>query len=149
MSMKHSAVAGLVVGAAVALAGCASTTAAEAPPATVTQVAGSQIPRLQLTDRAIQRLGIVTRPVAEAPAAAGSTGQRKIIPYPAVVYDTDGSTWVYVNTAAGTYRRQPITVAAIQGDVAVLASGPAVGAAVVTVGAAELLGTEYNISGEE
>jgi hypothetical protein len=149
MSMKHSAVAGLVAGAVVVLAGCGSTTAAETPPATVTQVAGSQIPRLQLTDRAIQRLGIVTRPVAEAPAAAGSTGQRKIIPYSAVVYDTDGSTWVYVNTAARAYRRQPITVAAIQGDVVVLASGPSVGAAVVTVGAAELLGTEYDISGEQ
>ena len=149
MSMKHSAVAGFAVGAIVVLTSCASTTAAEAPPATVTRVAGSQIPRLQLTDRAIQRLGIVTRPVAEAPAAAVSMGQREIIPYPAVVYDTDGSTWVYVNTATRTYRRQPVTVAAIQGDVAVLASGPPVGAAVVTVGAAELLGTEYNISGEE
>jgi hypothetical protein len=153
MSMKHSAVAGLVAGAVVALTGCGSTTAAETPPATVTQIAGSQVPRLQLTERAIQRLGIATRPVAEAPAAAGTatggTGELKIIPYPAVVYDTDGSTWVYVNTAARTYRRQPITVAAIQGDVAVLASGPPVGAAVVTVGAAELLGTEYNISGEE
>ena len=148
MSMKHSAIAGLVACAATVLTGCGSTTAAETPPATVTQIAGSQVPRLQLTERAIQRLGITTRPVAEA-AATGGTGKRKIIPYPAVVYDTDGSTWVYVNTAARTYRRQPITVAAIQGGVAALASGPPVGAAVVTVGAAELLGTEYDISGEE
>ena len=54
-----------------------------------------------------------------------------------------------MNTAARTYVRQPITIAAILGSTAVLSSGPPVGAAVVTVGAAELLGTEYDISGEE
>jgi hypothetical protein len=72
-----------------------------------------------------------------------------VIPYSAVVYDTDGSTWTYVNTAARTYVREPVTVTAIQDQVALLSAGPPVGTAVVTVGAAELLGTEYNISGEE
>jgi hypothetical protein len=33
--------------------------------------------------------------------------------------------------------------------VALLSAGPPAGTQVVTVGAAELLGTEYNISGEE
>jgi hypothetical protein len=45
--------------------------------------------------------------------------------------------------------RRPITVTVIRGDVALLSTGPPVGARVVTVGTAELLGTEYNISGEE
>jgi hypothetical protein len=72
-----------------------------------------------------------------------------VIPYSAVVYDTDGSTWAYVNTAAKTYERKPITVTEIDGTTALLSAGPAVGTAVVTVGAAELLGTEYDISGEE
>ena len=71
------------------------------------------------------------------------------MPYSAVVYDTDGSTWTYVNTAARVYQRKPITVTEIDGDIAQLSAGPPVGTAVVTVGAAELLGTEYNISGEE
>jgi hypothetical protein len=66
-----------------------------------------------------------------------------------VVYDTDGSSWTYVEIAADTYVRQPITVTLIRGDVALMSAGPAVGAQVVTVGSAELLGTEYNISGEE
>jgi hypothetical protein len=66
-----------------------------------------------------------------------------------VVYDHDGSTWTYVNTAARTYERKPITVTDIDGQVALLSAGPAAGTPVVTVGAAELLGTEYNISGEE
>ena len=153
MSMKHLATAGLMAVAAAILTGCGSDAPAEVPPATVTQIAGSQVARLQLTGQAIQRLGITTQPVREAPAAKGKvlarTGTRKVIPYSAVVYDTDGSTWTYVNTAARTYVRQPITIAAIQGNVAVLSAGPPVGTKVVTVGAAELLGTEYDISGEE
>jgi hypothetical protein len=149
MSMKRSAVAGLVVGAAVILAGCGSAAPADVPPATVTQIAGSQVARLQLTGQAIQRLGIVVQPVRAAPTAKGRAGVREVIPYSAVVYDTDGSTWAYANTAARTYVRQPITIATIQGNVVVLSAGPPVGTGVVTVGAAELLGTEYDISGEE
>jgi hypothetical protein len=149
MSMKHPAVIGLMAGAAVILAGCGSGTPANVPPATVTQIAGSQVARLQLTGQAIQRLGIAVQPVRAAPIATGQTGVREVIPYSAVVYDADGSTWTYANTAARTYVRKPITIAAIKGDVAVLSAGPPVGTAVVTVGAAELLGTEYDISGEE
>ena len=147
MSPKHLSVAGLVIGAAAILAGCATTAPAEAPPALIKPVAGSQIPQLQLTERAVQRLGLVTQPVRQT-ATAGHAA-REIIPYSAVVYDTDGSTWTYVNTAARTYERKPITVTEIDGDVAQLSAGPPAGTPVVTVGAAELLGTEYNISGEE
>ena len=59
MSPKHLSVAGLVIGAAAILAGCAAATPAETPPALIKPVAGSQIPQLQLTERAVQRLGIV------------------------------------------------------------------------------------------
>ena len=146
MSMKHPAMAGLLAGAALVLSACDTATTADAPPAAIIPVAGSQIPRLQLTSAAVQRLGIATQPVR---AAAARTGGREVIPYPAVVYDTDGSTWAYVNTAARTYMRQPVTIAAISGNIALLSAGPPAGARVVTVGSAELLGTEYNISGEE
>ena len=84
-----------------------------------------------------------------AAAAPGTAGAAKVVPYAAVVYDTDGSSWTYVETAADTYVRQPITVTVIRGDAALVSAGPRVGAQVVTVGSAELLGTEYNISGEE
>ena len=147
MSPKHLSVAGLVIGAAAILAGCATATPAETPPALIKPVAGSQIPQLQLTQRAVQRLGIVTQPV-QPPATAGQR-DREVIPYSAVVYDHDGSTWTYVNTAADTYQRKPVTVTEIDGAVALLSAGPPAGTQVVTVGAAELLGTEYNISGEE
>jgi hypothetical protein len=148
MSPKHSSVAGLMIGAAAILTGCGTAAPDEAPAAVVVHVPGSPVPRVQLTDRAIQRLGIVTQPVREK-STAGHRAGPDVIPYSAVVYDTDGSTWTYVNTAARTYQRQPITITVIDTDTAVLAAGPPVGASVVTVGAAELLGTEYNISGEE
>jgi hypothetical protein len=147
MSPKHLSVAGLVIGAAAILAGCATATPAETPSAVIKPVADSPIPELQLTEQAVQRLGIVTQPVR--PMAMAGQPVHEVIPYSAVVYDTDGSTWTYVNIAARTYERKPITVTAVDGQTALLSAGPAVGTAVVTVGAAELLGTEYNISGEE
>ena len=147
MSPKHLSVAGLVIGAAAILAGCAAATPAETPPALIKPVAGSQIPQLQLTQRAVQRLGIVTQPVQ--PSATAGQQDREVIQYSAVVYDHDGSTWTYVSTAADTYQRKPVTVTEIDGAVALLSVGPSAGTQVVTVGAAELLGTEYNISGEE
>jgi len=153
MSMQHSARVGLLAAVAAVLASCGTAATAEVPPATVTHIAGSQVSRLQLTDQAIHRLGITTQPVREVPAAAGKSsaraGTRTVIPYSAVVYDTNGSTWTYVNTAARTYVRQPIKITAIRGHTAVLSGGPAAGAAVVTAGAPELLGTEFDISGEE
>ena len=140
--------AGCLAASALALAACGTAPAPElASPAQVVPVAGSSIPRLELTRGAVQRLGIETRPVAAA--APGTAGATEVMPYAAVVYDTDGSSWTYVEIAADTYVRQPITVNVIRGDVALMSAGPPVGAQVVTVGSAELLGTEYNISGEE
>jgi hypothetical protein len=140
--------AGLLAASALALAACGTAPAPElASPAQIVPVAGSDIPRLELTRDAVRRLGIQTQPVAAA--APGTAGVTEVIPYPAVVYDTDGSSWTYVEVAADTYVRRPITVTMIRGDVALLSAGPPVGARVVIVGSAELLGTEYNISGEE
>lgn len=153
VASKHRAVgrwlaAGCLTASALALTACGTAPAPElASPAQVVPVAGSSIPRLELAHGAVQRLGIQTRPVAAA--APGTGGATKVIPYAAVIYDTDGSSWTYVEIAADTYVRQPITVTVIRQDVALLSSGPSLGAQVVTVGSAELLGTEYNISGEE
>jgi hypothetical protein len=152
VASKHRAgrwlAAGCLAASALALAACGTAPAPElTSPAQVVPVAGSSVPRLVLTPAAVQRLGIQTQPVATA--APGTAGATEVIPYAAVVYDTDGSSWTYVQTAADTYVRQRITVTVIRGDVSLLSAGPPVGAQVVTVGSAELLGTEYNISGEE
>jgi len=76
-------------------------------------------------------------------------GEEKTIPYSAVIYWIDGGTWAYTRDAPLTFVRVPIDVDYVIGNkVAVLKKGPPVGAQVVTVGAEELLGTEFEIEGE-
>ena len=72
-----------------------------------------------------------------------------VVPYAAVVYDSDGAAGTYTVPSPGTYVRARITVAAIEGEVAVLTDGPAEGTVVVTQGAPELLGAEAEIAGEQ
>src|SRR5215472_7491179 len=132
------------------LAGCGHQAPTLRPPATLTKIPGSAVQQVQLSGVAVRDLGIATTAVRVATVAVGDkSAPHEVIPYAAVVYDTRGSSWAYVVIAPRTYRREPITVIDIRGATAVLAKGPAVGAAVVTVGAPELLGTEYNISGEQ
>ena len=151
MRTKSPAALSSVAAAAMLLTGCSVASAHEdPPPAVVKSIPGSAVKQVQLTQQAIHRIGITTVAVRTGQATVDAKrGTYKLIPYSAVVYDNDGSTWTFVNTGARTFVRQRITVRAIQGSTAVLAAGPAPGAAVVTVGAPELLGTEYNISGEE
>jgi len=151
MLSKRPASLASAAAAVALLTGCSVASAHEdPPPATVKSIPGSAVKQLTLTPQAVHRLGIATVPVRAAQATIdGRQGTYRLIPYSAVVYDNDGSTWAFVNTAPRTYVRQRITVGAIQGSTAVLTAGPAAGAVVVTVGVPELLGTEYNISGEE
>jgi hypothetical protein len=151
LSKRPASLASVAAAAAALLTGCSAASAhQDPPPATVRSVPGSAVKQLLLTQQAIHRLGITTAAVRTSQAALdGKRGTYRLIPYSAVVYDNDGSTWAFVNTAPRTFIRQRIAVGAIQGSTAVLTVGPAPGAAVVTVGAPELLGTEYNISGEE
>ena len=151
LSKRPASLASAAVAAVALLTGCSAASARQdPPPATVRSVPGSAVKQLLLTQQAIHRLGITTAAVRTSQAALdGKRGTYRLIPYSAVVYDNDGSTWAFVNTAPRTFIRQRIAVGAIQGSTAVLTAGPAPGAAVVTVGAPELLGTEYNISGEE
>jgi hypothetical protein len=113
-----------------------------AEPAKVEHVEGSEVSRLTLTAKAAERLGIQTKPVLTGRVAGK---QRSVIPYSAVLYDANGDTWVYVTSEPLTYVRERIAVDFIQRSQAVLTDGPAPGTAVVTVGAAELHGTETGV----
>jgi hypothetical protein len=121
-----------------------STTEAEqALPGRVERLEGTNVNRVVLTAAAVQRLGIVTEPIrADGPA-------RRVMPYAAVLYDASGSTWTYTNPEPRVFVREPVTVDAIQGDLAVLSGGPPAGTPVVTVGSTELYGTEFGVSGDE
>lgn len=146
--------AAVVIAAGLSLAGCsAEAPTASEPAVTLTDASaadGTAIKTVQLTDHAVERLGITTGTVHRATrTVAGVSGEHKVLPYAAVVYDSEGSTWTYVNVSPRTYARARITVEAIQDDVAVLTDGPDDGAVVVTQGAPELLGAEAEIAGEE
>jgi hypothetical protein len=78
-------------------------------------------------------------------ALLGSGTQRKIVSYAAVMYGPHGETWVYTNPEPLTFIRQPIDIDYIDGDQVVLSDGPSTGSKVVTVGVAELYGTESGV----
>lgn len=65
------------------------------------------------------------------------------VPWAAIVHDIHGGAWVYEQTAAHTYTRRRVQVQYVVGDRAVLVAGPAVGARIVTAGAAEVFGAEF------
>lgn len=138
------AIAAVSIAIAVGLPACSRSSAGESeapPPAEVEPIEGSDLARVILTEDAAKRLDIQTDTVR-------SMGHGEAIPYSAVLYDPEGRTWAYTNPEPLTYVRAPIDVARIKGQVAVLSSGPPAGTTIVTVGASELLGTEYEV-GEE
>ncbi len=140
------------------LGGCTSSgpdhsASSDAEPVRVRAIAGTDLNRVVLSESAVRNLGIRTDQVRRARAASrGSTRTpatgATFIPMTAVVYDPQGSPWAYTTPAARTFVRVPIVIDHIVGGAAYLRSGPTAGTAVVTVGASELLGTEYGVGGE-
>jgi RND family efflux transporter MFP subunit len=68
-----------------------------------------------------------------------------VVPYGAVLYDIDGGTWVYEASSPQVFVRRRVELARVVQDLAVLRRGPPEGTPVVTVGAAELFGTEFGV----
>ena len=132
--------------AGLTLAGCSAqnSVAADRGPATLEEVAGSDIKMVVFTKDAQEAIGVKT-----AQVTAGANQGQLTMPYAAVLYYTDGSTWTYVVSEERHYLRRPVTVAAISGDVATLTAGPEAGTSVVVVGAPEILGAELEIDGEQ
>jgi hypothetical protein len=140
-----------------------SPSAHHAAPAKVDKLAGG-LARITLTPKAAERLGIETAFVAAlgssdgtvvaqgdtiggrpARLALASASGRISVPYAAVLYDSHGATWVYTNPAPLVFIRHRIRIDRIEGDRAFLTEGPPVGTVIVTLGAAELLGTEFEV----
>jgi hypothetical protein len=76
---------------------------------------------------------------------SGSGALRKVVAHSAVIYGAHGETWVYTSPEPLTYVRHPISIDYIEEDMAVLSDGPPAGTDVVTVGVAELFGTEFEV----
>jgi len=136
-----------VVLAAVALgaAGCSSSasTAAQPPTARLEQIAGTGVPSVVLTPLGASRIAVET-------AGAARSKADTVVPYAALVYESNGSAAVYVNTGRLTYTRYIVPVDHITGNQVYLkgAGGLPAGAQVVTQGAEELLGVQNGV-GEE
>ena len=138
----------LVCFVSVQLMACSSTPAlaiAEAKPVSVEHLAGAEPTRLTLTEEAAKRLDLQT---ATAGDVTIDGTKRVVIPYAAIIYDTQGNTWTYTNPLPLTFLRRPITVERIDGDQAILAGDLAAGTLVVIVGAEELFGSESEFQEE-
>lgn len=117
----------------------------EAGPAKVEHLtSGPDATKIVLTEDAVKRIDLQT--VKVAAASGGAKGVT--IPYAAVLYDTEGKTWTYTNADSLTFVRSPIAIDHMDGDKVVLKAGPTVGTPVVTVGAAELFGSESEFEEE-
>jgi len=130
------------------LAACAPTSTAEEEeikPVTLEPIEGTDLNHVILTAEAAQRLDIQTVPVRQADI---SGAQRTVIPYDAVLYEPNGDTWVYVNIEPLVYVRQPIVIDYIKGNEAILSDGLDPDSVVVTLGAAELFGSESEFEEE-
>jgi hypothetical protein len=123
-----------------ALAGCAGSSSEATTfenPVTVETAEGSDVATITLTKEATTRLGLETGVVEQ-------DGANLRVPYSALLYLADGTTWVYTNPEGLVYTRAPVTVARVDGDSVIITDGPAAGTAVVVIAAAELLGSEFD-----
>ena len=130
----------LIIVVVAGLAGCGRTTApaSQPPPAHVAEGSHGTV-SVVLTSQGAQRAGIQT-----AVAARGALRGQAVIPYSALLYQSDGSSVIYTVTGPLTYTLVPVAVASIQGNDVYL-TGLAPGTAVVTVGGEELLGVQDGV----
>lgn len=131
------------------LAGCQEVVGDQAnnAPAHVEQIEGSKLSSVTLTEDAMKRIDLQTVVVRETEVTGneGALVTRKVVPYSSLIYDPQGETWVYINPEPGKFVRQQVEVDRIEGDDAVLVSGPEKDTAIATVGAAELYGAESGV----
>jgi hypothetical protein len=146
MSITNRGSAALCLVAMAALSGCAGTEAAttESPAAVVAAIENSDVKKVTFTKEAVEAVGVATSAVTKD----GPHGELTM-PYDAVIYYLDGTTWAYTVTGEREYTRVPVTVTSIAGEQATLRAGPAAGTQVVVVGAPEVLGAELEIDGEQ
>jgi hypothetical protein len=141
MTRRKLLAAALLVAAGLALAGCGGASEGDeaVQPAKVEPV-GNGLTSVVLTANAARRLGVQTATVSNVWVDGRL---RKVIPYTAVLYETEGGTWTYTSPKPLVYVREEILVARVDRGLAILSEGPSFGTRVVTVGSAELWGVEY------
>jgi hypothetical protein len=126
----------VLVIAALPLAGCTEVESESETGYEPSKLSGA---RVTFTAEGARRTGLRTGTVRRS-------GERVAVPYAALLYGPDGNTFVYTSPKALRYLREEVRVARIEGDRVLLSHGPAPGTRVVTVGAAEVYGTELEVA---
>jgi multidrug efflux pump subunit AcrA (membrane-fusion protein) len=126
--------------AGLALSGCqeVASNLVENQPYQVEPVEGTDLNRVRLSSDTAEKIDLQT-------AEVRANGRGTVIPHVALIYSPEGRAFVYTRPEPLTYLRAPIEVDRVVDDRALLSAGPPPGTVVVTVGAAELLATEFEI----
>lgn len=128
--------------AALPIAGCTEVeteTATGYEPSTLEPVKGNDdLQRVTFTEEGARRIDLQT-------AAVRRSGKHKVVPYAALLYDPEGKTYVYTSPKPLEYLREEVKVDRIEGQRVLVSRGPPAGTEVVTVGAAEVYGTELEV----
>ena len=146
-----------LVAALVQLVGCSQQPSKQAttPPATVEQIEGSKLKKVTLTESAMKRLDVQLSEVSEQKGPRRDSPQLTV-PYGAIIYDPEGTEWVYTSPEPRVFVREKVKVDYIDGEVdlgfesfnraknmtAFLKEGPDVGTKVVSVATLEIYGEE-------
>ena len=134
--------AGLALVALLVLPGCKATEESSASsgyePFELEEVEGSDAMKVNLNELAAERIQLETEPVA-------SSGDRLVVPDSAIWIDVEGQEWVYTSPETLTFVRAAVTVDRYEDGQAFRVDGPPTGTAVVSVGVAELIGSEFGV----
>ena len=114
-------------------------TASHHEPAKLEPIKGTDVQRVIFDAEGAKRVGLQT-------AAIRQNGQETVIPYGAVIYDAEGNAYAYTAPEPLTFVRQEIGIERMDGNSVVLSDGPPAGTEVVTVGAAQVYGTEFEVA---
>lgn len=97
------------------------------------------VPRIKLTEDARRRLAIKSLTFPQ------DQNGKRTIPISALLYDTSGIAWVFVETPRLEFHREQIRILQTLSDQILVASGFSDSVPVVIQGAAELIGTESGV----
>jgi hypothetical protein len=101
---------------------------------------GDDYKQVTFTQEGAERVDVHT-------ATVRASGNRTAIPYAALIYNDEAKTFVYTTPKPLTFLREPVKVDRIENDRVLLSDGPPAGVKVVTVGATEVYGAEFDIAG--
>jgi hypothetical protein len=129
--------------AALALSACAEVPSnlVESQPFKLEAIKGTDIQQVTLTKQTAEKIDVRT-------ARVSGSARRLVVPHAALIYNPDGNSFVYTQPRPLTYVRAQVKVDRVTDDDVVLLAGPPAGTEVVTIGAAELLATEYEIGNQ-